>query len=338
MSDPFAPGFLASLPRPPRTVVIVRASRIGDFICATPAFRALRQALPAAEITLIALPFTAELAVRSPHLDRFVPLLGFPGMAEQFFDARRVTRFFHRMQAHRFDLAIQFHGSGVYANPFTLMLGARQTVGFIRDGDPPGRLAAALPWPREAHEVDRALALTTFLGAPPAGTATEFPLREADRREAERLLTGMEPPLIGLHPGGREPAKRWPAERFAAVGQALRDRCGGTVVVLGGTAEAAIAASIAARVGGAVCDLTSRTSLPVLGAVIDRLAVLVSNDSAPAHIAYALGTPAVTLFGPTSPAEWGPPTTGPFRVLVATGDVAEIDAARVVAAAAEVMR
>ena len=337
MSDPGTPRFLSSLSGPPRRVVIVRASRIGDFVCATPAFRALRQALPDAEITLIALPFCGELAARSPHLDRFVPFPGFPGIAEQFFDARRATRFFARMQARRFDLAIQIHGSGVYANPFTLLLGARHTAGFIREGDPPGRLAAALPWPRRAHEVARALALTTFLGAPAVGAATEFPLWEADRREAERLLAGAEPPLIGLHPGGREPAKRWPAERFAAVGRALRER-GGTVVVLGGRSESA-AAAVASQVGSAVVDLGGRTSLPVLGALIDRLAVLVSNDSGPAHIAYALGTPTVTLFGPTSPAEWGPPATGPFRVLVAaSGAIEEIDSADVVAAATAVMR
>src|SRR5689334_9514800 len=112
-SDPFAPGLLGRLPAPPRTVALVRASRIGDFLCAVPAFRALRAALPGAAITIVTLPLLRDLALRSPYLDHYAPFPGFPGLAEQFFDARRATAFFQRMQDHQFDLAVQMQGSGV---------------------------------------------------------------------------------------------------------------------------------------------------------------------------------------------------------------------------------
>src|SRR5437763_16638241 len=85
-NDPFAPGLLTRLAERPRKVVIVRANRIGDFLCATPAFRALRAALPGAEITLVGMAFVRDLVARSPYLDRFAECPGFPGMAEQFFD------------------------------------------------------------------------------------------------------------------------------------------------------------------------------------------------------------------------------------------------------------
>ena len=110
--DPFAPGLLRRLPAPPRTVALLRASRIGDFLCAVPAFRALRATLPEAEIAIITLPLLCELALRSPYLDRVIPFPGFPGIAEQFFDARRCVGFFQEMQAERFDLAIQMQGIG----------------------------------------------------------------------------------------------------------------------------------------------------------------------------------------------------------------------------------
>ena len=100
--------------------------------------------------------------IRSPHLDHFVPFPGFPGTAEQFFDAPRGTNFFADMQAERFDLAIQLHGSGVYSNPFTSMLGARWTVGFVRPDEPAGLLDVALPMPAKGHERDRLLAMSTF--------------------------------------------------------------------------------------------------------------------------------------------------------------------------------
>ncbi|XWK89577.1 MAG: hypothetical protein U7127_05805 [Phormidium sp.] len=156
------PGLLFRLPETPRKIALVRASRIGDFVCATPAFRAIRNALPLAEISLIAMPFVAQLVARSPQIDRFIPFPGFLGMAEQFFDPRKVVAFFQEMQAEQFDLAIQMHGSGVYSNPFTLMLGAKVNAGFIRPGDPAGKLDAALPISATENEVHRVLSLVRF--------------------------------------------------------------------------------------------------------------------------------------------------------------------------------
>jgi len=318
--DPFAPGLLRRLSAPPRKVALLRAARIGDFLCAVPAFRALRAALPAAEIAIITLPLLRELALRSPYLDRAIPFPGFPGIAEQFFDARRCVGFLCEMQAERFDLAIQMQGSGVNSNPFTLLLGARATAGFIRPGEGPGRLDAALPYPEHGHEVARPLALAEFLGAPARGAETEFPLWPADHAAAETLLRDAAPPLIGLHPSARDAARRWPPERFAALGAALLRRHGGTLVLLGDADAAATAhaphAALPADLARHCRDLTGATTLPVLGAVIARLAVLVTNDSGPAHIAYALGAPTVTIFGGSNPEAYGPPCAGPFRVVL----------------------
>lgn len=341
MNDPFKPGLLQRVSAPLRKVALVRASRLGDFICATPAFRALQVALPQAEITLIALPYVRELVARSPHLDRFEAFPGFPGIAEQFFDARRATDFFQRMQAERFDLAVQLHGSGVYANPFTLLLGAHMTAGFVRAGDPAGRLDAALPLPKRGREVQRVLALPHFLGAPDCGEETEYPLWPEDHATAEALLTGTVRPLIGLHPSARDVDKTQPPALFAAVGRELQRIHGGTVVVLGDQAAASSTTAVADMLGGPCLpclNLVGKTPLGLLGAVIARLSVLVTNDSGPAHIAYALGTPSVTIFSQTDPEEWGPAPSGSHRVITAneianTGDGKE----QVVTAAAELL-
>ncbi len=312
---PFDPGLLQRLPEPPRKTVVVRALRIGDFICATPALRALRAALPGTEISFIGLPFVRDLIDRSPSLDRFVEFPGFPGMAEQFFDARRALAFFGQMQAEHFDLAIQMNGSGVNSNPFTLLLGARVTAGYVRPGDPAGRLDAAFPMPDQGHEIQRALDLITFLGARERGMQTEFPLLSQDHLEAESLLAHVEHPLIGLHPAAREATKRWAPERFAAAGRLLQERHGGTVIMIGGPAERDLAEQVAQKITSPHLNLAGQTSLGGLGAVIAHLSVLVTNDSGPAHIAYALGTPTVTVFGGTDPARWGPPSAPPFRTI-----------------------
>jgi ADP-heptose:LPS heptosyltransferase len=300
-----------------RKIAVVRAGRIGDYLCTTPALRALRHALPDAHVTLIGLPFLRELVERSSLLDRFAEFPGFPGLAEQFFDARRAVDFFRRMQDERFDLAIQMHGSGVNANPFTLLLGARRTAGFVRPGDGPGRLDAALPLPDAGHEVHRLLALTTFLGAPPCGDALDFPLTVEDCAEADRLLAGLPEPFVGLHPAARDATKRWNPRRFAAAAAELRERHGGSIVLLGGAEERATLEEMARDLGGPVLNLAGRTSLPVLGAAARRLAVLLTNDSGPAHVAYALRTPAVVVFGSTDPARWGPLERDRHRVLAA---------------------
>jgi len=286
-------------------VVLLRASRIGDFLCATPAYRALRAALPAAEFTLIGQPFVRELADRCPYLDHFEPFPGYPGIAEQFFDPGRALLFFQRMRIRQFDLAIQMHGSGLYSNPFARMLGAKVTAGFARPGQGDDGLDAAFPFPPAGHEVHRNLALVEFLGGAGLGDRTEFPLWPEDHAAAGNLLRGLDSPWIGLHPGARQAEKRWPAAHCARVGAQLRSLFGGTVLVIGGPDERAAAEEIRGIVGAGCVNLAG-LPLPTMGALLARLAVLVTTDSSPAHMAYALGTPSVTLFRATEPEAWGP--------------------------------
>jgi ADP-heptose:LPS heptosyltransferase len=306
---------LARLPSPPRKIAVLRASRLGDFVCATPALRALRAAVPQAEITMITLPLLRDLAARSPHVDRFVAFPGFPGIAQQFFNAHQALEFFQRMQAERFDLAIQLQGSGVYANPFTLMLGATATAGFVRAEDEPSRLDAALVWPDRGHEIRRLLALMRLIGVEPREESLAFPLLDEDRRAATELLAGLPRPLIGLHAGSHDPLRRWPPDRFATVARTLVRSCGGTVVLLGGLHDSDAALELAAAIGPGAYNLVGRTSLGVLGAVIAEFALLITNDSGPAHVAFALRTPTVTIYRAGGTERYGPLLPGPFAAL-----------------------
>jgi len=300
--DPFTPGLLDRLVPRPRKVALLRTSRLGDFVCATPAFRALRSALPKAEITFVGLPFIAPLATRLASFDRFVPFPGAPGMAEQLFEAGKLTAFLKKMQGERFDLVIQMHGSGVFSNPIALLFGGRVTAGFIRASDPPGRLDAALPYPEGLHEIKKNLALMNFLGAPSQGEDLDYPVTAGDHAGAMQFLKTAKPPLIGVHAHAEAKTKRWNPGRFALAASRLATGGRGTVVVLGAGSEAGLVENLAAP----FVDLRGKTSLGCLGAVIARLSVLLTNDSGPAHIAYALGVPSVTVFGSTLPSEWAP--------------------------------
>lgn len=313
--DPFSPHLLDRLPFPVRKVAILRASRIGDFLCAVPALRALHAKLPNAELHMITLPLLQTYAGRLSLLSRVWPFPGFPGIAEQLFDARTATDFLRQMQRERFDLAIQMQGTGVHSNPFVLLLGARANAGFVRPGDQAGLLAAALPYPHHLHEVRCVLALSEFLGAPSVGEELEFPLSTEERAEAAALLENLPLPWIGLHPSARDQARRWPVQCYASLAEQLLARHGGTILLLGDAEAESAGQFLAARLGLHCLNLIGKVSLMLLGALIERLSLLVTNDSGPAHIAYALRTPAVTLFGTSaSPQTNGPLQPGPFRL------------------------
>jgi ADP-heptose:LPS heptosyltransferase len=315
-TDPFTAGFLSRLTTVLRKIVLIRASRIGDFLCTIPSIRALRDAFPEAEIAMITLPMLRDLAMRSPYIDRYIPFPGFPGMAEQFFSAPKAVQFFQQMQSEQIDLALQMQGSGVYSNPFMLLLGAKATAGFVREGDPAGLLDAALPFPENEHEIRRMLALTTFLGIPSQGEELEFPLWHEDYTQADALLNHTKPPLIGLHPSARDETRRWASDHFAETGRTLAQRYHGTIVLLGEAEDYPVGETMASAIATPCLNLMGKTTLPVLGAVIARLSVLITNDTGPAHIAYALQTPTVTIFGGGSPTLNGPLAQGPFRILL----------------------
>jgi ADP-heptose:LPS heptosyltransferase len=313
--DPFAPGLLDDLPEPPRKIVLLKASRIGDLINTTPAFRSLKEALPDAEITLISLPMLRDIVERMPYIHRFMPFPGYPGLAEQFFDPAHALAFFQEMQVEKFDLAIQIQGTGVYSNPFTLMLGARWTAGFIRDNDPPGRLSAALPWPTQGHEIRRNLALTEFLGAESSRLHPDFMLWPQDHQAAQDWLAGVPAPWIGIHTSARDKTRRWPVQRFAEAAAMLQQQYGGTVILLGEERDRDEMEFALEGTGSPYLNLAGCTSLPVTGAILQRLSVFLTNDTGPAHIAYAVGAPVVTIFGGGDPARNGPIQAGPFRFL-----------------------
>jgi ADP-heptose:LPS heptosyltransferase len=310
------PGYFERLDIVVKKIAIFRASRIGDFLCATPAFRAIRQKFPAAEISLIGLPLVRDLAERSPHIDRFIAFPGFPGIAEQLYESARAAKFLESMRKENFDLVIQMHGSGRYSNPIALQFHGRRTVGFVNSNAQATGLHAAFRYDPDENETARLLHLLSFLGIEDCGSDTDFFLTERDQEQAELFLTGAEKPLIGIHPSAREATKKWPITRFIVAARRLLDQWGGRAVLVGDQAAASECALICGALGKDAISLAGRTSLPVLGAVISRLNLLISNDSGPAHIAYALRVPTVTIFGSTDPFVWMPPDQSLHKAVV----------------------
>jgi len=296
-------------PERPERIVIVRAlAGLGDVLCAVPALRRLRAMWPDAHIDYIGLDPVRAVVARYPDLvDRFVPFPGFPGIAESGRGMAGLRAFLDRwVHEPAPDLAIQMHGSGSVSNVFTGLLGARRMAGWHVPGlwcPDPSNFA---PFPDALSEVDRWLALVDRLGCPAGADRPDFPVSQAERAECAAIVPALAAhPYAVLHPGASDPRRRWPGECFAAVGDRLAS-LGLAVVLTGTAAEAPITAAVRNAMAAPAIDLAGRTSLGVMGALVEGARLVVTNDTGTAHLCAALRTPSVTIFIASDPARWAP--------------------------------
>lgn len=287
-----------------KKLVVFRGLYLGDLIAATGALRALRQGYPGAEITLVSLPWATTLTPHLLHIDHLLPYSGAPGL-DGGGDEKELEKFLERMCAERFDLAVNMHGRGPTSTRLVAQFGARRTASFVGEkGSEVPALDVAVPWDAEAHESRKLLLLAEEAGGTPTGPEPELRVRVEDDLRARALLPPhLRRPLALVHPGASAPEKRWPGEAFRRVAEGLVRR-GYTVAVTGSPGEKELTRRVTAP--GSL-DLGGETDLSTLIALVARASVLVSNDTGPAHLAYALRTPSVTIFGPTTDVErWGP--------------------------------
>lgn len=305
----------AELGPAPRILVVRALPGLGDLLCATPSWRALRRAFPASSLTLLGLP-GAEPVVRRAggHVERVLPFAGWPGIVESpTRDPRAITAWLASVQAQRFDLVVQQHGDGRSSNPLAVLLGGRVTVGFHRPGlwcPDPDRFP---PYPDGLPEVRRHLALLAHLGIPADGEDLAFDVEPQDLREAAAFE--LPSPYVCLHPGASVDARRWPAPRFAEVGDALAG-AGFHVVLTGGAGERPVTHAVASATRAPVSDLAGRTSLGGLAAVLRGAHLLVTNDTGVSHLAAALRVPSVVVFSASDPDRWAPLDTERHRAVV----------------------
>ncbi len=288
-----------ALPTSLRRILLIKPSSLGDIIHALPTFDALRRRFPEAELSWFVKAEWAGILERVTGLNRIWPVgTGLSAWLREI----------GRLRGHRFDLVVDLQGlfrSGAAA--WLSGCGIRVGLANAREGSAwcyTHRIAVRDP---ELHAVDRYLLVAQALGCP--ATVPAFPLHplEADRGMVHTLLArhglGAGTRWVAMHVSARWPTKRWPLASFLAVARALQED-GLRVVVIGSASERPEAQEVASTTGAV--DLAGQTSLPVLPALLKQAVCLVTNDSGPMHLAAAVGTPVVALFGPTSPVRTGP--------------------------------
>lgn len=288
-------------------VVVWKLSATGDFVLATPSLRAIRRRFPTSAIAVVVGRALAGLAARCPYVNDVILYDPKPHDWSQ----RAVRRVIRRMRQGAFDLSIDLQNSRLthlmaWASDIPTRLGYDRRWGFC--------LSQRVPLPKAAMDpVSHQFELLRGASISPDGTALELWPAERDEEVAHRLLAelGLDPhkPLVGLHPGGslRWRTKRWAPARWAALCDRLA-ASGAQVVMTGSASEQTLINAVRQLTASTPALAVGRTSLMELAALIRRCAVFVTHDSAPLHVAVAMGCPTVALFGPTDPIRHVPPS------------------------------
>jgi ADP-heptose:LPS heptosyltransferase len=293
-------------------VLIVLPGALGDVIRALPLLGRLRAGWPEARIGWAVEPPSAPLLVGHPWLDEVL-------VFERARGVRAFLPFLRRIRAGGWDVALDL-GRGAKSALILRASRARDRLGFARaDGREAGWLFARRrlpPQPASRSKLDQFLAFGDALGLPPVPVGFGLAPTAAEAREAAAFTAGLERPTVAASLGSSCPSRRWVPERTAAVLAALRARHGAAAVLVGTAADAEFARATLRATDGSVRDLVGRTSLRQLLALLAHVDLAFGPDSGALHLAAAVGTPAVSLWGATSAAR-----STPFgsEALVATG-------------------
>jgi len=287
-------------------ILIIKLSSLGDVIHSLPTLTSIRRAYPEAYVAWIAGPKAAAIVTRHPGVDRVYELGPSGERTTRLVPLPSLPAAVRALRGERFDMSLDLQGLFRTA-ALAFAIGAPQRVGFrgFQEGAFLLCNRRVIPEREDIHAVHGYLQFARYLGADDA--TVDFGLREEarDRIWADDLLSAHPAgtPLVAIAPGASSPRKRWTAQGFGKTAAALRRR-GAHVAVVGSAVDAESAARICSASGAE--DLSGRTSLPQLAALLRRCALFIGNDSGPLHLAAAVGTPCVATFGPTDPVRTGP--------------------------------
>ncbi|MCW5203990.1 lipopolysaccharide heptosyltransferase II [Desulfobulbus sp. US4] len=301
------------IPKNARNILIRSTNWIGDAIMTTPAVRSIRRNFPEAKITLLALPWVADVFRACPHIDQIF-----------IYDKQGKHRGLRgklllaaELRQENYDLTILLQNA-FEAALITFLARIPVRGGYTTDGR--GLLLThgvrKHPEIGTKHQVHYYQEMVEGLGLQRSENSLELFLDSAAEQEVDALIKealalqgeqANDIPIIGLNPGAAYgPAKCWPVAKYAELAGHLADKTGGLIVIFGTAADQEAAAEISAAAGKRVLDLTGKTTLAQALACIARCSVFVTNDSGLMHVAAALNTPLVAVFGSTDHIATGP--------------------------------
>ena len=301
-------------------ILIVKLSAIGDVIHTLPALTALREHYPHAHITWLIEAAAAGLVIGHRALNRVIvskrkrwinQLKG----PERSTALSEIRAFWRELRDTRYDIIIDFQALLKSGLLVWLAKGNRK-IGFDKGMQHQEHSYLFLnervpPVDMDVHALTRGLMLLSAIGIEAKSIVYDVPVSSEDRSRVQTLLEthGIDStrPLVAFNPVALWETKLWRNDRFALLGDRLINEQGANVVFTGGPGDRAVIHSIRQMMTAPSADLSGRTTLTMLAALYQRSTLLVTTDTGPMHLAAAVGTQVVALFGPTAP--W---RTGPF--------------------------
>ena len=276
---------------------------LGDMLCAFPALEALRARFPDAEVTLVGMERHSWVRTRLPFaVDDFVGVPPMAGLHPDPAPPLDVLCALSEVAEREPDLVLQMHGDGSTSNTYARLLGDGLLVApRHRQGVEPD-VEARL---NSAHEVGRCLDVVRAVGAVPVAPEPRLAISNSDRMRARALVGLGTRPYVVVAPGASQDDRRWSVDGFVRVVDVLGS-AGLPVVLVGAGADRPTCAAVAERSVVAPLDLSGRTDVGVLAAVIDEACLCVCNDSGPSHVAIAVATPSVVVWSGADLDRWGP--------------------------------
>ncbi|MFZ5801107.1 MAG: lipopolysaccharide heptosyltransferase II [Candidatus Omnitrophota bacterium] len=291
-----------------KRILLVRTDRIGDVLLTTPVLKALKEFWPYSYVAMLIAPQTREIVEGNPYLDEVM-----------VFDKQKGWRGFwgmvRKLRSKHFDLALVLHTKR-WTNLLCFLSGIKERVGYhnnkfgflltqkIPDTRPQGKM----------HEAEYCLAALSRIGIPAQYSPPFMPISSSAEIWADEVLksngVARKDLLIALNPGASCPSKRWREEKWAILARRLSEKLGAKIAIICGSSDMSVAQEVLSRVSFPVIDLAGKTSLKQLASFLRRANLFITNDSGPMHIACAVNTPVVAVFGRNekglSPRRWGP--------------------------------
>jgi heptosyltransferase III len=301
---------------PTNNILVIKLRYIGDVLLSTPVLTALRERFPAARLTMAVNRGTEDMVKHNSSLNE-VLVVERSGIGSQL-------GVLHQIRQRRFDCVIDLT-DGDRSAFLTWFSRAPIRIGFNDEHRWRGRFYTTIVHARSAvvHRVERDLAALIPLGFEAKAGQVVLHTSKEDDDVADRLLLelgvmrtegALVKPLVMFHPGARYWFKAWPAERFAALADRLSETYGCQILVGGTVQDRELTDAIVKQSSFKPISIAGRVSLLQFASLIKRCRLFIGNDSGAMHIAAAMGTPVVGLFGPSNPAEWGP-RGGPAQVV-----------------------
>ena len=292
----------------PTRILLLRLERIGDLLMALPGIAAVRRHAPAARIDLVVGSWNKELARAIPYVDGIETLdarwLARNGTG---LDPRAMLQRAASWRHRRYDLGINFEPD-IRSNLLLAAARPRWTAGYASGGGGPV-LDQALDYDPGSHTSDNArrLAAAVFEAPPTEDVGPLLVIPEEHRRRAQAIIGAAVRPVVAMHVSGGRPVKQWDPQRFGEVAQKLAASRRATILLTGSTADRPLVAQVKSLLPpSSVIDVTDSVDLLTLAALLAQSDLLVTGDTGPMHLAHAVGTPIVAVFGPSDPRRYAP--------------------------------